>query len=105
MHALGFRYSLRSKLPGRPDIVFPARGVAMFVDGCFWHRCPEHFVRPATNRAKWTEKLEANVRRDKRVNQELEATGWRVIRVWEHEIRSDLPGTLQRLSTLLRANR
>jgi DNA mismatch endonuclease (patch repair protein) len=103
LHALGFRYSLSSRLPGRPDIVFPSRGVALFVDGCFWHRCPEHFVMPATNRSKWLEKLEKIVPRDRRVDQELGALGWTVVRVWEHEIRRTLDETLKRVCSLLRS--
>src|SRR5688572_15868355 len=68
LHALGFRYMLRSKLPGRPDLVFPARRTALFVDGCFWHGCPEHGVLPESNRQVWQAKLAANVERDRRVD-------------------------------------
>lgn len=103
LHGLGFRYTLRSKLPGRPDIVFPSRNTVIFVDGCFWHRCPKHFIQPATNREKWTNKLDANVRRDRKVDRELKGLGWRVIRVWEHEIGRELSVTLQKLSKILRS--
>jgi DNA mismatch endonuclease (patch repair protein) len=68
-----------------PDIVFgPARTV-VFVDGCFWHRCPEHGNLPKANREWWAAKLEANVERDRRFTEVLRARGWTVIRVWEHE--------------------
>jgi DNA mismatch endonuclease (patch repair protein) len=69
----------------RPDIVFTRARLAVFIDGCFWHCCPEHGTSPARNIAYWAPKLERNVARDRRVNRALEAAGWRVIRAWEHE--------------------
>lgn len=69
----------------RPDIVFSGPKVAVFVDGCFWHRCPEHGTMPKSNRAWWRAKLDANVARDRRADQALTDAGWTVIRVWEHE--------------------
>lgn len=69
----------------RADIVFPRAKVAVFVDGCFWHSCPEHGTIPKNNREWWVAKLEANVRRDRETDQRLEEEGWTVIRVWEHE--------------------
>jgi DNA mismatch endonuclease, patch repair protein len=71
--------------PIRPDVVFPARRVAVFSHGCFWHGCPEHGTWPRTNKAYWTEKIEANRRRDRSTTATLEREGWTVIRVWEHE--------------------
>jgi DNA mismatch endonuclease (patch repair protein) len=69
----------------RPDIVFTRRKVAIFVDGCFWHRCPEHRTTPKANGAFWEAKLAANVVRDRRNDAALRAAGWTVVRVWEHE--------------------
>jgi DNA mismatch endonuclease (patch repair protein) len=69
----------------RPDIVFPRKRVAVFVDGCFWHACPIHGTRPTANRTYWETKLVANRARDLRQTQALESAGWVVIRVWEHE--------------------
>ena len=69
----------------RADIVFGPAKVAVFVDGCFWHSCPEHATIPKNNREWWIEKLEANVRRDRDTDRELEEAGWAVVRVWEHE--------------------
>lgn len=71
---------------GKPDFVFPAIRLAVFVDGCFWHGCPKHGSWPATNRAFWRKKLEGNLTRDRLVNDTLRAKGWRVIRVWQHEL-------------------
>lgn len=84
---LGFRYRLRSKLPGKPDLVFPKYRAVLFVDGCFWHGCPRHMVRPKTNYSFWADKVRQNKARDRRVNKILKNNGWRVIRVWEHDIR------------------
>jgi DNA mismatch endonuclease, patch repair protein len=83
----GLRYRVDVKVVGRRrrvDIAFTRAKVAVFVDGCFWHRCPEHGSLPKANRAWWTEKLEANERRDRDTNNELVAAGWLVIRIWEH---------------------
>ena len=88
LHGLGARFRVDMRIADvgcRVDIVFPAAKVAVFVDGCFWHRCPEHGVRPTTNRDYWDAKIARNVARDRRNNAELEAAEWTVVRVWEHE--------------------
>ena len=71
----------------RPDFVFPRLRWAVFVDGCFWHACPLHGTRPAGNAAFWRRKFAANQARDRRNMRQLRAAGWRVLRVWEHELR------------------
>lgn len=84
---LGFRKH-RQPIPGlrcRADLVFAGPRVAVFVDGCFWHRCPEHGTDPRTNSDYWEAKLDRNVARDRRNDAALVAAGWRVVRVWEHE--------------------
>lgn len=100
---LGYRYRLKSRLPGKPDIVFPSRHIVIFVDGCFWHKCPEHFQMPKSNRASWKSKIEANVARDRYVNNALKTMGWKVIRVWEHEVKRALPEVLDKLLLQLNA--
>ena len=96
----GLRFRLQAKTPhGRPDVVFPKARVAVFIDGCFWHGCPEHYVRPRTRNEFWSAKLLGNVDRDRRQTLQLEAEGWRVCRFWEHQIFEDLPevvGTVRR---------
>ena len=72
---------------GRPDFIFPGVRVAIFVDGCFWHACPHHSRVPVGNRGFWKRKLQANQARDELVNRTLRRGGWRVIRIWEHELR------------------
>ena len=71
-------------LPGRPDFAFPARRLAVFVDGCFWHGCPRHGTSPKGNARFWREKIARNRERDREVNRELRRRGWRVLRIWEH---------------------
>lgn len=71
---------------GKPDFAFPKQKVAVFVDGCFWHGCPKHAVQPKGNSTFWAEKLTANKARDCRVNRELRAKGWHVVRIWEHDL-------------------
>lgn len=89
LHRRGLRYRVdKPPTPGtrrRADVVFPRERVAVFVDGCFWHGCPEHY-RPSTkNMGFWEEKLATNRSRDAQTNEALAASGWTVIRVWEHE--------------------
>jgi DNA mismatch endonuclease (patch repair protein) len=73
----------------RPDFVFSAQRVAVFIDGCFWHCCPKHATMPATNRAWWRSKLVANVQRDARHTRLLRRHGWSVLRIWEHDVKAD----------------
>lgn len=82
---------------GKPDFAFPKLKLAVFVDGCFWHGCPEHATRPKGNSAFWAAKLDANKARDRKVNRELRAKGWKVLRIWEHELTKSRQGaTAQR---------
>ncbi|UGT64897.1 very short patch repair endonuclease [Nocardia asteroides] len=99
LHHLGYRYrkDLRldlGEVKVRPDIVFTARKLAVFVDGCFWHACPVHGRRPTTNEWYWSPKLQRNIDRDQRVSGALRAAGWRVVRIWEHEPLPDAVATV-----------
>lgn len=91
LHRLGYRYRKDYRLQlgqdtrVRPDIAFTARRVAVFVDGCFWHCCPDHGGQPAANTWYWEPKLRRNVERDRAADAALAEAGWQVIRVWEHE--------------------
>jgi DNA mismatch endonuclease (patch repair protein) len=71
---------------GRPDFSFRKQRLVVFVDGCFWHGCPRHSNMPENNRAFWEKKLTANIRRDRLVNLTLKRQGWRVVRIWEHDL-------------------
>jgi DNA mismatch endonuclease (patch repair protein) len=104
LHARGLRYRINAgDLPGRPDIVFTRVRLVVFVDGCFWHRCPRHATEPKHNHDWWQQKLEANVARDLRQTAELEAAGWTVLRIWEHDLGVAAADRVQCLVTQLRA--
>ena len=79
----------RRHLPlfGKPDFTFRKHRVVIFVDGCFWHACPKHATFPATRRAFWLAKFARNKARDRLVTRALRKNGWRVVRIWEHELR------------------
>lgn len=85
--ARGLRYRLHVRgLPGRPDLVFRAHRTVVFVDGCFWHGCPRHYVRPRSRTGFWARKLRENVTRDRLQCRALDSMGWRVVRLWEHDV-------------------
>ncbi|WP_258306021.1 very short patch repair endonuclease [Kocuria rosea] len=89
VHRAGLRYVVDAPLPGLPrrraDLLFSRRKVVVFVDGCFWHGCPEHCRRPRANGGWWSQKIEGNMARDQDTDLRLAEQGWTVIRVWEHE--------------------
>lgn len=89
LHSMGLRYRVCFPVPGMArrsvDIAFPKQRVAIFVDGCFWHGCKQHFVTPKSNTVWWLEKLQANAIRDLDTDAHLATLGWQVIRIWEHE--------------------
>ncbi|HMP76580.1 MAG TPA: very short patch repair endonuclease [Kiritimatiellia bacterium] len=89
---------------GKPDFVFPKARLALFVDGCFWHGCPKHCTIPATNRAFWERKLFANRARDRHVNKTLQKAGWRVVRIWEHDLSKQGEGCVRRITNHLLTN-
>jgi DNA mismatch endonuclease (patch repair protein) len=89
LYARGLRYRIDRPIEGLPrrraDLTFASRKLVVFVDGCFWHSCPDHGTWPKRNDAWWAAKLQRNVERDHETNCHLEALGWKVVRVWEHE--------------------
>ncbi len=97
-------YRVHFPLLGKPDIVFTRQHLAVFIDGCFWHRCPQCFRMPKTHREYWEPKIARNVARDETVTQKLREEGWHVMRFWEHEIRNQLLACvehiIQNLNTL-----
>jgi DNA mismatch endonuclease (patch repair protein) len=89
LHRRGLRFRVQMKVPGNNrrtiDIAFTRARLAVYVDGCFWHGCPDHHVRPRANSDWWRWKIERNQARDRDTDHQLRETGWMVIRVWEHE--------------------
>ncbi|MEU3519721.1 very short patch repair endonuclease [Streptomyces sp. NPDC006654] len=89
VHAQGLRYRVAARpLPNlrrTADMVFRPAKVAVFIDGCYWHGCPEHYVSPKTNPGYWSDKVARNMTRDRDTDERLRAAGWLVLRFWEHE--------------------
>jgi DNA mismatch endonuclease (patch repair protein) len=89
LHREGLRFRIEWPVPGKPrrrvDIAFTRAKVAVMVDGCFWHVCPDHGTWPANNAEWWRTKLLGNVARDRDTDATLEGAGWQVVRIWEHE--------------------
>lgn len=106
LFASGLRYRVHYPVPGRRrrsiDVAFPGVKVAVFVDGCFWHGCPEHGTHPRSNADWWTTKLDANRARDRDTSEVLEAIGWEVLRIWEHANPSD---AAERVAEAVRSRR
>lgn len=94
LHAQGLRYRVEYPVPGmarrRIDVAFTSAKVAVLIDGCFWHGCPEHATRPKSNAEWWRQKLERNMARDTETTEHLVAAGWEVLRFWEHETAEDV---------------
>lgn len=101
LHRQGLRFRKhRTPLHGfrcQADVVFPPEKVAVFVDGCFWHDCPEHGRRPKNNADWWRRKIERNVLRDRRNDEVLADAGWIVIRAWEHQAPADVAAAVSRI--------
>ncbi|MBM7169057.1 very short patch repair endonuclease [Streptomyces sp. G44] len=107
LHAQGLRYRVATKpLPGlrrTADIVFRPAKLAVFVDGCYWHGCPDHYVSPKTNSGYWSEKVARNMARDRDTETQLRAAGWTVLRFWEHESPEDCAIKIAATASRLRA--
>jgi DNA mismatch endonuclease (patch repair protein) len=103
LHARGLRFRTQLQVPGRPDVAFTRVRLAVFVDGCFWHRCPMHATSPRHNSAWWQAKLDANVQRDVRQTEALRRLGWTVLRFWEHECVQAVTDTVEASYRALRA--
>ena len=86
---LSFAEGLRTPV-GKPDLILATPPTAIFVNGCFWHGCPDHYSRPGTREEFWSAKLRENVERDRRQTLALAAAGWGVLHLWEHEVYADL---------------
>lgn len=103
LHRRGLRYRVDRRplkgVPSRADLVFGPAKVAVYVDGCFWHSCPEHGTMPRSNEAFWQEKLARNQERDATVNELLADAGWTVVRIWEHE---DIDAAADRVESAVR---
>ncbi|MEW6211604.1 MAG: very short patch repair endonuclease [Acidobacteriota bacterium] len=91
-----------NELPGKPDFVFPDYRLAVFVDGCFWHGCPKCYRRPHSRQDYWDAKVQYNISRDRRNRTKLRRMGWKIVRIWEHEIAGALSDVCAKLKKLIR---
>ncbi|MDW2878147.1 MULTISPECIES: very short patch repair endonuclease [Bacillaceae] len=98
------RRNVRS-LKGTPDIAIQKYRVVIFIDSCFWHHCPVHGKIPKSNVEFWTEKLTRNQERDKEVTDYYKEKGWNIMRLWEHEIRSEFDSTIEKISAFIDASK
>lgn len=106
LHSHGLRYRVDWPLPfdrrRRADIVFTKQKVAVFIDGCFWHGCPEHYIAPRANSEFWADKVAGNEARDRDTDHRLFELGWTVLRFWEHE---DARVVARQVESILRGHR
>ncbi|MFI0988254.1 very short patch repair endonuclease [Streptomyces exfoliatus] len=98
LHAAGLRYRVEYPVPGmarrRIDVAFTSVKVAVLIDGCFWHGCPEHATHPKANAEWWRQKLDRNMARDEETTEHLKAQGWVVLRFWEHMPANEVAATV-----------
>jgi len=95
-------YRLHKKIRGKPDLYFSSKRIAVFIDGCFWHQCPECFKKPKSNKTYWNKKIRGNVERDLDTDIFLENSGVHVLRFWEHEVKSETNKCYQKLNKLVK---
>lgn len=96
----GYRYSLKyyfREVRCKPDLTFVSKKSCVFIDGCFWHKCPKCFKRPKSRRRYWDNKIKENVVRDEKQNLYLKKKGWKIIRVWEHEVLKNPEKTIEKV--------
>lgn len=109
LYRSGLRYRVDYEVLKKPrrvaDVAFPGLKIAIFVDGCFWHGCPEHVTWPKQNAAFWRQKIEMNRRRDADTNSRLLEVGWRVLRFWAHESPVEAAETVVQMVAMARAKR
>jgi len=109
LYRIGLRYRIDYEVLKKPrrvaDIAFPGRKIAIFVDGCFWHGCPEHASWPKRNAEFWRQKIETNQLRDTDTNERLRSLGWTVLRFWSHESPTDAAAVVANMVTMIDSNR
>lgn len=102
----GFRFFKNVKsLPGKPDVVFPKKKIAIFLDSCFWHGCPLHLKLPVSNADYWRNKIEKNRNRDKEINTIYKEMNWKILRIWEHDLKTDFESCLVKVTQNLENQR
>lgn len=87
LKSMKIKHKMHPKMSGSPDIILTDKKIAIFLQGCFWHKCPKHYKEPKSNRDYWLPKIEKNVARDKKNINLLKKEGWKVVKVWEHDLK------------------
>ncbi len=98
---LRFRKNVNT-LPGKPDIAIKKHKLVIFLDSCFWHKCPKHFKQPKSNLEYWIPKIDRNVNRDKEINKFYSEHNWHLMRIWEHEIKKDFDSTINKIEQFIK---
>lgn len=98
---LRFRKNVKT-LPGKPDIAIKKHKLVIFLDSCFWHKCPKHFKQPKSNLEYWIPKIDRNVNRDKEINKFYSEHNWHLMRIWEHEIKKDFDSTINKIEQFIK---
>lgn len=91
------KHKMHPKITGKPDILLLNSKTAVFLQGCFWHKCPKCYKKPKTNKKYWTVKIENNVKRDQKNSKSLKKLGFNVIRIWEHQVKDNFESILKRI--------
>ena len=89
---------------GKPDILLFDSHTLIFLDGCFWHKCPKCFQKPDTHASFWLKKIEKNINKDRKTNRKLRREGWKVVRIWEHEIRKSPEKVFEKIKSVVKNN-
>lgn len=100
---LRFRKNVKD-LPGKPDIAIKKYKIVIFLDSCFWHKCPKHFKQPKSNLEYWIPKIENNVKRDLKINEYYKQNKWKILRIWEHEYKESLTETVIKIKNFIKIN-
>lgn len=96
LKGMKIKHKMHPNIPGKPDILISKNNTLVFVDGCFWHGCSKHCRMPATNKRYWAIKIKKNIKRDKKNRAALRKEGYKVVRLWEHDLKSDVSNTICR---------
>lgn len=100
LKGMKIEHEMHPKIEGKPDMLIKNSKVLVFLDGCFWHKCPRCFKEPETNREFWLSKIEKNVKNDKEITKKLKGEGWKILRLWEHEVKENLQDCIKRIEVL-----
>ncbi len=91
------KHKMHPKITGSPDILLTKSNTVVFLQGCFWHKCPKCYQKPKTNRKYWLPKIENNVKRDKKNTRQLKKEGFKILKIWEHEIKKDFDKCIDKI--------